>query len=56
MSIISRKKDKKAILGDSEYLTLKEERRIAKENLQITKHFEKQKRKKIPESDYITQM
>lgn len=46
MSIISRKKDKKAILGDSEYLTLKEERRIAKENLQITKHFEKQKRKK----------
>lgn len=56
MSIISRKKDKKQILGDSEYLTLKEERRIAKENLQITKRFEKQKRKKIPESDYISKM
>lgn len=56
MRILSGKKDKKAILGDNEYLTLKEERRIAKENLRITKRFEKQKRRKLPESDYTTKM
>lgn len=56
MGIFSKKQDKKAIMGDSEYLTLSEERRIAKENLKITKKFEKEKRKNIPESEYLTTM
>ncbi len=56
MRILSGKKEKNAILGDSEYLTRKEERQIAKENLRITRQFEKQKRKKVPEFVYLTKM
>ena len=39
------------------YLTAKESRRIAKENLRITKQFEKRKkRKNVPESEYLSHM
>ena len=38
-------------------LTAKESRKIAKENLKITRNFEKlKKRRNIPESEYVTQM
>lgn len=39
------------------YLTAKESRRISKENRRITNQFEKErKRKKVPESEYLTAM
>jgi peptide/nickel transport system ATP-binding protein len=39
------------------YLTLRDERRITKENNKIIKEFEKEKnRKNVPEEEYITQM
>ena len=39
------------------YLSVKESRRISRENRRITKAFEKQhKRKNVPESEYLTQM
>ena len=40
----------------SHYISAKESRRIAKENIKITKKFEKNKKRKIPESEYITEM
>ncbi|HHY64517.1 MAG TPA: ABC transporter ATP-binding protein [Clostridiaceae bacterium] len=39
------------------YLTLREERRISKENNRIIKYYERQKaRKNVPEEEYLTQM
>ncbi len=39
------------------YLTLKEERRISRENSRIIKQFEREKnRKNVPEEEYLTQM
>ena len=40
----------------SHYISAKESRRIAKENLKITKAFEKEKKRKKPESEYLTEM
>ncbi len=40
----------------SHYITAKESRRIAKENIKITKKFEKEKKRKIPESEYLSEM
>ena len=51
------KKKKIQSIGDSQYLTLREERKIAKENAKITKAYEKRKnRTKVPESEYLTEM
>ncbi len=50
---------KKMIQGvdDTEYLTLRDERRISKENAKITREFERNKaRKNVPESEYLSQM
>ncbi len=42
---------------DSHYISNKESRRIAKENMRITKEYEKEKkRKNVPESEYVTKM
>lgn len=38
------------------YISNKESRRISKENAKITKAFEKKKKQRIPESEYLTQM
>ena len=38
------------------YISIQESRRIARENLKITKAFEKEKKRKKPESEYVTQM
>ena len=38
------------------YISAKESRKIARENLKITKAFEKEKKRKKPESEYVTQM
>ncbi len=40
----------------SHYISAKESRRISKENIKITKKFEKNKKRKIPESEYLTEM
>ena len=40
----------------SHYITAKESRRIAKENIRITKEFEKRKKRKNVEAEYVTQM
>ena len=40
----------------SHYISAKESRRIAKENIKITKQFEKNKKRKIPESEYLSEM
>ena len=40
----------------SHYISAKESRRIAKENIRITKEFEKEKKRKKPESEYLTEM
>ena len=42
---------------DSHYISSKESRRIAKENMRTIKEYEKaKKRKNVPESEYVTQM
>ena len=38
------------------YITAKESRKIAKDNLKATKAFEKEKKRKKPESEYVTTM
>ncbi len=40
----------------SHYITAKESRRIAKENIKATKEFEKRKKRKNVESEYVTEM
>ena len=40
----------------SHYISAKESRRISKENIKITKQFEKAKKRKIPEAEYLTEM
>ena len=40
----------------SHYITAKESRRIAKENIRITKEFEKRKKRKNVEAEYVTEM
>ena len=40
----------------SHYISAKESRKIAKENLKITKALEKEKKRKKPESEYMTEM
>ncbi len=40
----------------SHYISAKESRRIAKENIRITKEFEKRKKRKNVEAEYLTQM
>ena len=40
----------------SHYITAKESRRIAKENLKATKEFEKRKKRKNVEAEYVSQM
>ena len=40
----------------SHYISAKESRKIAKENLKITKVLEKEKKRKKPESEYLTEM
>ena len=40
----------------SHYISAKESRKIAKENIKITKKFEKNKKRKIPEAEYLTEM
>ncbi|MBQ8429778.1 MAG: ABC transporter ATP-binding protein [Clostridia bacterium] len=40
----------------SHYISAKESRRIAKENVKITRAFEKDKKRKKPESEYLTEM
>ena len=50
---------KKKIQGvdDTESLTLRDERRISKENAKITREFERNKaRKNVPESEYLSEM
>ena len=54
MAVFKRKNSKR---DDAHYLSNKESRRIAKENREITKAFEKQKtRKNASESEYLTSM
>ncbi|NLM14679.1 MAG: hypothetical protein GX218_02340, partial [Clostridiaceae bacterium] len=44
-------------IDDSEYLTLREERRIARENNRIIRRFEREKaRRNVSESEYLTTM
>lgn len=38
------------------YISNKESRRISKENAKITKAFERQKKKRVPEAEYLSQM
>ncbi len=40
----------------SHYISGKESRRIAKENFKLTKYYEKQKKRKVIESEFITEM
>lgn len=51
------KKKKVQAIDDQQYLTLKEERKIAKENARITRAFEKKKnRTNVPEEEYLSEM
>lgn len=44
-------------VDDTMYLSIREERRISKENSKIIKHYERQKaRRNVPEEEYLTQM
>ena len=58
MGLFDRFKTKKIEgVDDTMYLTLREERRITKENTKIIKEFERQKnRKHVTEAEYLTQM
>ena len=40
----------------SHYISAKESRKIAKENVKITRAVEKAKKRKKPESEYLTEM
>ncbi len=40
----------------SHYISAKDSKRIAKENLQATKYYEKQKKRKVVESEFLTEM
>ena len=52
-----KKKKIQAASSDNTYLSLKEERRIAKENHKITKAYEKKKsRTNVPKEEYLTTM
>ena len=42
--------------NNSHYISAKESRRIAKENIRITKQFEKRKKRKNVEAEYLSQM
>ncbi len=51
------KREKVKGVDDVAYLTIKEERKIAKENAKVMKDFErKMNRRNVPESEYISQM
>lgn len=58
MAVLDKFKKKKIKgVDDTEYLTLRDERRISKENAKITREFERNKaRKNVPESEYLSQM
>lgn len=58
MTVLDKFKKKKIQgVDDTEYLTLRDERRISKENAKITREFERNKaRKNVPESEYLSQM
>ena len=58
MAVLDKFKKKKIQgVDDTEYLTLRDERRISKENAKITREFERNKaRKNVPESEYLSQM
>ena len=54
MAILDKFKKKKIQgVDDTEYLTLRDERRISKENAKITREFE---RNNVPESEYLSEM
>ena len=40
----------------SHYITAKESRRIAKENIKVTRAFEKRKKRKNVEAEYVSEM
>lgn len=58
MAVLDKFKKKKIQgVDNTEYLTLRDERRISKENAKITREFERNKaRKNVPESEYLSQM
>ncbi|MDE6411919.1 MAG: ABC transporter ATP-binding protein [Clostridia bacterium] len=56
LDIFKKKKDDKKEASSKHYLTGKEIRAIAKSNAKITKRLEKEKKRKIPESEYTSQM
>lgn len=58
MSLLSKLKRKKIEgIDNTMYLTLRDERRISKENSKVIKHYEKLKaRKNVSEEEYLTQM
>ena len=58
MAVLNKFKKKKIQgVDDTEDLTLRDERRISKENAKITREFERNKaRKNVPESEYLSQM
>lgn len=58
MAVLDKFKKKKIQgVDDTEYLTLRDERRISKENAKITREFERNKaRKNVLESEYLSQM
>ena len=58
MAVLDKFKKKKIQgVDDTEYLTLRDERRISKENAKMTREFERNKaRKNVPESEYLSQM
>ena len=58
MAVLDKFKKKKIQgVDDTEYLTLRDERRISKENAKITREFERNKaRKNVPELEYLSQM
>ncbi len=58
MGILSKLKRKKIEgIDNTMYLTLRDERRISKENSKVIKHYEKLKaRKNVSEEEYLTQM
>ena len=58
MAVLDKFKKKKIQgVDDTEYLTLRDERRISKENAKITREFERNKaRKNVPKSEYLSQM
>ena len=41
---------------NAHYITTKESNRISRENLRITRMYEKKKRRHVPESEYLTEM